>query len=152
MRGEECATCDGAGVEEDGLACRSCSEVPFDDVWAQENQRSSRLNWSKPNPQARAPRPKRLTSNNPEQTTFIKDENMKIISVRFQRVANLGNYETERCEAEAQVEHERGETPEQCAAMLREWVYGQLGIEDLREEEYLKKKKAVERFERRRGF
>ena len=45
---------------------------------------------------------------------------MKIIRLNYQAVKNLGNYESERLEASADVEE--GEDPKDAALKLRRWV------------------------------
>lgn len=54
---------------------------------------------------------------------------MKITTISYQAVKNLGNYESERLEATADVEE--GETPDDAALKLRQWVNLQL-IEPVR--------------------
>lgn len=45
---------------------------------------------------------------------------MKITKINYQAVKNLGNYESERLEASADVEE--GEDPDDAALKLRRWV------------------------------
>lgn len=45
---------------------------------------------------------------------------MKITAITYQAVKNLGNYESERLEASADVE--AGEDPQDVALQLRRWV------------------------------
>lgn len=45
---------------------------------------------------------------------------MKITTITYQAVKNLGNYESERLEASADVES--GEDPDDAALQLRRWV------------------------------
>lgn len=45
---------------------------------------------------------------------------MKITKITYQAVKNLGNYESERLEASADVEE--GEDPDDAALKLRRWV------------------------------
>ncbi len=45
---------------------------------------------------------------------------MKITTISYQAVKNLGNYESERLEATAQLEE--GENPDDVALKLRRWV------------------------------
>lgn len=49
---------------------------------------------------------------------------MKIKTISYQAVKNLGNYESERLEAHAEVEE--GEDPRVAALKLRQWVNLQL--------------------------
>lgn len=49
---------------------------------------------------------------------------MKIITVTYGRTVNLGNYESARLDATAEVE--RGETPEDALGRLREWIEAQV--------------------------
>ncbi len=92
---------------------------------------------------------RRLTTAVKEKTIYSKGDDMKIKKVTYQRVSNLGGYETERLEAEADVA--ANEKPEAVAESLKKWVHGQLGIDDeMTEEQYQKAKRNVERYERRR--
>lgn len=91
---------------------------------------------------------------NEEKTTFIRDDNMKITAVRYERVSNLGNYETERLASEAELE--KGDTPEGVVLGLRKFVNEQLGIEQLTvaelaklEAEVQEKEQKLERARRR---
>ena len=45
---------------------------------------------------------------------------MKIVTITYQAVKNLGNYESERLEASADLEE--GEDPKDAALKLRRWV------------------------------
>ncbi len=60
---------------------------------------------------------------------------MKIQTVTYGRLRNLGNYENDRVESTAVVE--RGETPEQALVKLADWVHERLGLsmEDIRQME-----------------
>lgn len=49
---------------------------------------------------------------------------MKIETITYKRVQNLGNYQSETLEATAIVEH--GEDAEAVAAMLKAFIYNQL--------------------------
>lgn len=48
---------------------------------------------------------------------------MQIITVSYGKTVNLGNYESARLDATAQVES--GETPEDALSKLKTWVEGQ---------------------------
>jgi len=50
---------------------------------------------------------------------------MKIDRVKYERVFNLGNYQSERVGAEAEVEE--FVTPEATLAILKKWVHEQQG-------------------------
>ena len=54
--------------------------------------------------------------------TFLKP--MKIISISYQAVKNLGNYESERLEVSADVEAE--EDPKDAVTKLRQFVHEQI--------------------------
>lgn len=85
-----------------------------------------------------------------QQTTFKKDnDNMKIISVKYERVSNLGGYETERVQAEATVDD--GENPVTVAANLKTWVNEQLGIVDLSADQIKQMERALQRAQQRAG-
>ena len=51
---------------------------------------------------------------------------MRIQTVSYRRLRNLGNFENDAVEATAAVE--RGETPEQALAKLADWVHERLGM------------------------
>lgn len=72
---------------------------------------------------------------------------MKITGVRYERVANLGNYETERVAVEVLVED--GETPQMALLHAKLFVNAQLGIEELTEEEIAKMERRLARAKRR---
>jgi len=72
---------------------------------------------------------------------------LKITKVMYQRVSNLGNYEAERVEAEAEVGAK--EDPDKVLAELKTWVNTQLGIEpELTAKDAQKLRKQLERFDR----
>lgn len=49
---------------------------------------------------------------------------MKVVKITYQRTKNLGNYESERLEATADVEE--GENPGEVRYRLKQWVLDQL--------------------------
>lgn len=73
-------------------------------------------------------RHQRIT-NESEKITLKRDSKMKVISARYERVNNLGNYETERAAFEGTLE--KGDTPEGVVAELKALVNKTLGIEQL---------------------
>lgn len=85
-----------------------------------------------------------------QQTTFKKDnDTMKIISVKYERVSNLGGYETERVQAEATVDD--GENAVTVAANLKAWVNEQLGIVDLSADQIKSMERTLARAKQRSG-
>jgi len=72
---------------------------------------------------------------------------MKIRRVMYQRVVNLGNFEAERIEAEAEVGPR--EDPDKVLAELRTWVNTKLGVEpELTASQAKSLRKQLERFDR----
>lgn len=75
---------------------------------------------------------------------------MKIASVKYGRVSNLGNYETERVEVEMSCE---GEDPQVVLTAAKSWVNTALGIDDtLTKEQIARLERSIERSKRRNGM
>lgn len=85
-----------------------------------------------------------------EKTTYRKDKHMKITAIRYERVSNLGQFETERVAAEATVD--AGDTPSNVLAELKTFVHNELGIESMTAEEIAETERKLERAKRRRGL
>lgn len=62
---------------------------------------------------------------------------MKIIEIMYQRVNNLGNFETERLEAKATISED--ESPAEALSTLKRWVEVKLGIRKKPTKKMLKK-------------
>ncbi len=74
----------------------------------------------------------------------------KFLSVKYGRVSNLGNYETERIEVE--VACEAGDA-KAALAEAKTWVNAALGIDDTLTPEQIKRlERSIERSKRRQGL
>ncbi len=71
----------------------------------------------------------------------------KILSLKYGRVSNLGNFETERVEVEMSCE---GEDPQVVLTLAKAWVNTALGIDDTLTPEQIKRlERSIERSKRR---
>jgi len=79
----------------------------------------------------------------------------KFLTVKYGRVSNLGNFETERIEVEVAVERDAdGECdPHAALQVAKEWVNAALGIDDSLTAEQIKRlERSIARSKRRLGL
>ncbi len=78
----------------------------------------------------------------------------KFLSVKYGRVSNLGNYETERVEVEVAVDKDADGEYDPAAALreAKAWVNSALGIDETLTPEQIKRlERSIERSKRRNG-